>query len=112
MADENADESYAAGEESRITSIQELADKVDWLISKLGGGGGGKPAEDPKDNAASVQDMVRAELDRKEKERAAAEARDKEKAEHEDLKATVAKLAEKPPAQPVPRRQKFLGWGE
>lgn len=98
-------------EGGRIRSLSELADKVDWIVAKLTGGGEPK-AEPQQEEGGSVGEQVRAELAKAERERAQAEAAERDKSEREDLKATVAKLAEKPPAQPVPRRQKMLGWGD
>jgi hypothetical protein len=98
-------------------SLGELADrqakvetKLDELIGLVKGAvtpGDGKPASQPAPDD-SLEARVQDELARRDRDAADATRAQ----EHASLKATVAKLAEKPPRQPVTRRSKLLGWGD
>ena len=104
-------------EPGRITSIDSLADKVDRLaalVEKVIPGSHAQAQERVEqrlDRPTTVEEQVKAELDkakREEAERQAAEAKD---ADDKQLRETVAKLAEKPPEPPVRRATRLLGWG-
>lgn len=97
---------------------QTMADKLDAILGKLGGGqgdggqdggdpaAGAKPGGDPATIAHEINAQL-AERDRK----AAAKAKDDERdGVLSDLKKKVSDLAEKPP-QPLPRRiERLMGW--
>ena len=104
-------------EPGRITTIDALASKVDRLaelVAKVIPGSHAQAeqrVEERLDRPSTVEEQVKAELDkakREEAERAAREARD---ADDKQLRETVAKLAEKPPEPPVRRATRLLGWG-
>lgn len=108
-------------EEGRIRSIDELGQRQDAVESKLDkilgiiGGGEKTPGEAPGEASpggrpGSVREQVRAELERAESERKAREEADRRAAEHETLAQQVAKLTEKKPEPPQPRRQAVM-WG-
>lgn len=84
---------------------------LDKILDALGKLTPGQPAPEgsPKQEAGSVAEQVRAELDRAKQEQAAA---DKEKG-HADtiagLRADVDKLREQPPAPPVRRIEHWMG---
>src|SRR5262245_30054063 len=97
------------------TRVDDLAEKVDRLaemVAKIlpGSHAAAQSRTEAKlDQASSVEEQVRAELARAEAERQKSQA---ETAEKDDVKSRLAKLEEKPPAQPTPRRTKLLGWGD
>jgi hypothetical protein len=64
------------------------------------------------DRPTDVQEQVRAELARAEEEQAAARAEEQAKAETETVSQRLAKLEETPPAPPVRRATRALGWGD
>jgi len=102
-------------ESSRIVDINALSAKVDKLaelVEKILPGSHDEAqtrTEEHLDRPSTVEEQVRAELARarEEEQRAQADTADKE-----DVKTRLAKLEETPPAQPVPRRTRMLGWGQ
>lgn len=116
QAPEQQDAAYAEGEESRIVSLDALSAKVDKLaeaVSKILPGSHAEAerrTESRLDRASSVEEQVRAELARRDREAAEKQDAEAKAREHEDLKATVAKLAERAP-QPAERRSTRMMWG-
>ena len=105
-----------ATEESRIISIADLSAKVDKLaelVSRIIIPGSHAEAqqrtEERLDRPSSIEEQVRAELARAKEQEAAEQAA---AGKDQELQSRLAKLEETPPAQPVPRRTRLLGWGE
>ena len=98
--------------------IERVEDKLDGLIAavnKLLPGSHAEAEEHTEerlDRPSSVEEQVRAELARRDREAAAKAAADAEKADHESVKERLARLEEKPPAAPRLRRTHLLGWGD
>jgi hypothetical protein len=107
MADD--DEAQHMDQTALGTRMTRLEEKLDQLLA-----GGHKKAEAREeqhlDRPSTVEEQVRAELQRAEQERAAAATAADEKTERETIKAQLAALAETPPAQPTPRRTRLM-WG-
>jgi len=59
---------------------------------------------------STVEEQVQAELARRDKEAAEKASRDEQASEVKTLRQRIAELAEKPPEQPQPRRQRVM-WG-
>lgn len=91
------------------TGQQSIIGKLDELLTA-----GHRKAEEHQETRlgrpTSVEDQVRAELERKDREAAEKADKDAERAERESIKERLAKLAEVAPAAPQPRRQRFM-WG-
>lgn len=104
----------------RLEQRQEQTDgKLDEILGLIKGGitradGEDKGAGGPADRPGSVAEQVRAELERARKEdadRAAADAASAaDAADRESTRARLAKLEERPPARPQPRRERVM-WG-
>lgn len=103
-------------EASRIASIDDLVAKVDRLAELVARVIPGSHAEaeqrteDRLDRPTDVSEQVRAELARAREAEAAEQAAAREREEHENLKATVARLAETRPQPPVRRATRVM-WG-
>lgn len=102
--------------EQRIEDLEHgqdrLTEKIDEILGLIRGRGRpSEPAAPPAppgsgdtQSAASVAEQVQAELARK-------EAAATEQAERQTLHDRLAKLEEQPPAPPVRRATRLLGWG-
>ena len=110
-------------EEQRIKTIDDrfnaLEEKIEGIIGRLTGHGGGEPvtsASGDPDEGNDIGAQVRAELARAREEEAAerraAEAAEADQSERQQMREDLAKLKEKPPAAPAPRRTRMLGWGD
>jgi transposase len=103
--------------EDRVASLEDGQSKIMNKLDELIGGVHTKAAEHQETRLgrpSSVEDQVRAELDRKDREaKAAAEKeaeKEAEKSERQTMREMLAKLTEAPPVQPQPRRQRAM-WG-
>jgi hypothetical protein len=103
------DEIQHMDSEATRQRLDRLEEKLDALL-KVGHGKAEAREERHLDRPSTVEEQVRAELQRAEQERAAAAAKEGEQSEREQIKAQLAALAETPPAQPVARRTRFM-WG-
>lgn len=98
-------------EGERLDRVEAKVDKLTGLVEKfIGSGGNTEPAaKQAPTRPEGVEEQVRAELAR-------AKAEEAKQAEERETKETVAslraKLEEKPPAPPVRRATKLLGWGD
>lgn len=63
------------------------------------------------DRPSTIEEQVRMELERKDREAKAAADKDAEKTERETIAQRLAKLEEQPPRPPQPRRQRVM-WGK
>jgi hypothetical protein len=92
------------------TGLSKITGKLDELLT-----GGHRAAEqhegDKLDRPTEVQEQVRAELERAKAEESAAAKAEGEKAEKQTMAQRLAKLEERPPVQPQPRRQRAM-WGK
>jgi len=98
--------------EDRLGRLESAVERIEQAVTGLGTNG-----QDPAPAAppADVSEQVRAELARARKEQADKDAADADAAsaaaEKESTAARLAKLEETPPAPPVKRSTKLLGWG-
>jgi hypothetical protein len=96
--------------DNRLDRIEAAVDKLTAAVSGILPGSrkeAGDRLERRLDRPSTVQEQVEAELAKREKDA----ADQKRNSEHEDLKSQVAKLSERPPAEPARRATKLLGWG-
>lgn len=120
MSEQPPEEGDGTQVDERISAIeaeqQRQGGMLEQLLAKAGGAVSHQSAQQRTerrlDSASTVQEQVRAELDRAQREAAASQAAEQEKTERAQLAADVARLKEQPPRAPVPRRTKLLGWGE
>jgi len=114
--DQDHEHSDGAGDtDTRLDRLESAVDQIKAAVDRLLPGSRGEAqqrTEDRLDRPTDVQTAVRAELERRDRVAAEQAAADKDKAEREDLRTQVARLSEQPPARPVPRRTRMLGWGE
>ena len=113
MTDQDPGEGQAPDAEGEhIASIQGLDERIGRIEDAIGKlvGGAHKDAtattEGRLDADSSIAAEVQKELGRR--DQAAKDAERESTLEH--LKTTVAELAEKPPAEPVRRIEKLMGW--
>jgi len=122
VSDTETDE--GTDEAGRIQSITDLAAKVDKLTElverflpthaeaqehtekRL------TRATTAADQAATVAELTRDELRKAREEEVAEQAAAAENADRETVRQRLAKLEEAPPAAPVRRTTKLLGWGD
>lgn len=98
----------------RIGRVEQKVDRLAELVQKIVPGSHAEAqqrTEDRLNRPDDVAGQVRAELARARQEQDAAAAAEREKSEQQQLRETVRKLQETPPAAPTPRRTKLLGWG-
>lgn len=91
------------------TSQSTILGKLDELLGRTHKAAA-EHTEQRLDRPSSVEEQVRAELDRKDRERADAADKQAQAKERETLAQRLAKLEEKPPQAPQPRRQRVM-WG-
>ena len=104
-----------APEGDRLTRLEQRPETIANALERLLPGSHAEAqqrTEDRLDRPTDVQSAVRAELDRRDRAAAEAAAADSERSERRTLAEQVAKLQEQPPAPPVPKRTKLLGWGD
>lgn len=112
MADDETDDALSNAElTDRIDTMQSKIDQILNIVT-LGGGkqDTGKP-HTQAERTASVQEQVRAELERKAREEQDAADKESAKAERQSTADRLSKLEEKPPVAPQPRRQRVM-WGK
>jgi len=105
-------------EEGRIRSLEEQDARIDGLsekIDKILGIVGGAPPSDPGGTAAAdpapdIAAEIRAQLDKRDADARAGAEKDTLHKTVGELAAKVKELSEKPPAEPVKRRWKLMGW--
>ncbi len=106
---------YAGGEESHITSMADIGERLTRIEQALSGGAVKASAPEPEKDA-SIEERVRAEIARGQEEEARKQAQSKAAADKQaadnDVRARLAKLEEKPPAEPRGRLKSFItkGW--
>jgi hypothetical protein len=110
MADDETDPPADPPESDLPKRVSSLEGKIDTILAKLSGDGGGTEPE--PEGAPNVAYEIRQQLDereRKAKAKADAEANGL-KAELGEVKVKLSELAEKPPG-PLPRKiEKWMGW--
>ncbi len=97
----------------RVDRLEDGQSKILAKLDELIGGAHGKASEHTEDKLgrpSAIEDQVRAELERRDREAADKAAAAADKSEREAIKEAVAKLTEAPPRQPQPRRQRLM-WG-
>lgn len=112
-AETQTDPPAETGLEDRVESLETGQSKILSKLDELLKGAHSKAEQhqaDKLDRPSSIEEQVRMELARKEREAAEATAKDQAKTERETLAQRLAKLEEKPPVQPQPRRQRLM-WG-
>jgi len=120
MADDNTTTTVDdGGETGRIQSIEQIQaeqaeqrGKIDQILGILSGNHADaqQATEDKLDAPSDIASMVRRQLDERDAAQRKAAA-DKDRTDRlGQLETTVRELAEKPPAEPVRRRHKIMGW--
>lgn len=107
--------SEAGTDHERIVAVESAVERIERAVSSLIPGShreAEQRTEARLDRGSTVEDQVRAELERAKQEERAQAAKDAERAEGESLKERLARLEEKPPAPPRSRRTAMLGWGD
>jgi hypothetical protein len=105
--------------DDRVATLEQgqrtIGDRLEHLIGIVSGqpgdkGPDGEPVTGSSGTPGAIAQEIREQLERKERERAAAGDREKLDAEIAGLKARMAELAETPPV-PQPRRvERLMGW--
>jgi hypothetical protein len=121
MADDNTTTTVDdGGETGRIQSIKQIQaeqaeqrGKIDQILGILSGNHADaqQATEDKLDAPADIASMVRRQLDERDAKAKAAAAAKGQTDRLGALETRVSELAEKPPAAPVRRIEKFMGWG-
>jgi len=120
MTDDEQGGTEATGftDDSDSTSLAQVNDRlnrIEAIVSKLlprAHQASEQRVEQRLDRPTTVEEQVKAELAKAERERKAQADAETERKEREDLKATVARLTETRPAPPARRSTKLLGWGD
>ena len=98
----------------RLSHVEAAVDRIEQALARVLPGSHAEAEQRTErrlDRGSSVEEQVRAELDKAKREEEAAARADAEKAEGESMKERLARLEEKPPAPPSSRRTALLGWG-
>lgn len=114
MADEPAADPPAETDQGdRIDRIEGKVDHLAELVAKVlpGHAEAQENVEQRLDRPSTVEEQVKAELAKAQRETAEREAREQRDAEFTSVKDQVAKLTEKAPEPPVRRATRWLGWG-
>lgn len=99
----------------RLSHVEAAVDRIESALARIVPGSHGEAEQRTQarlDRPSSVEEQVRAELAKADREKQAAAARDAERADAESVKERIARLEEKPPAPPRSRRTAALGWGD
>lgn len=112
------DDTNTGSVEERVDRLeagqQTMTEKLDQILGVLSKRPVRSASEDeqhgPAGRPASVEEQVRAELQRAEQERAAADAAEAEKSDRETIKEQLAKLKEAAPVAPQRRSERVM-WG-
>lgn len=105
------------GQESntdRIDAIDSRLDRIETALARLVPGSHAQAqsrTESRLDRASDVEERVRAELARARQEQERQQAADRDRQERETMGQRLAKLEEQPPAEPIRRATRALGWG-
>lgn len=120
MPDAKTDSTQQDGDESgRIRTLSEIQaeqetqrDKIDQILGILSGDHGDAQAhtEQRLDAPSAVADMVRRQLDERDAAQRQADADKTSQDRIGAIETKLAELAEQPPAEPVKRRHKIMGW--
>jgi len=117
MADTDTTEAEQPGTDANDHErLDRVETKLDALIETVGKiiPGSHREAEERTerrlDRGSTVAEEVKAELEKAKRDADAAKAADDDKTERQQMRDDLAKLKETPPAQPVPRKEKWLGW--
>ena len=99
----------------RLDRVESAITRIEGMLSRLVPTGSRADSqqrvERHLDRGSSIEEQVRAELDRRDKA-AADQAAQKEAADSaRQVQERIAALEERPPAPPVKRATKALGWG-
>jgi hypothetical protein len=94
------------------TRLDRLERKLDELLAGENPGHATAQAHEERhlDRPSSIEEQVRMELAKAEREQQAAAEKDAEKSERQQIKDNLAKMMEQKPAPPQPRRQRVM-WG-
>lgn len=108
-------EGFSEAETGTLERVEGRLDRLEQLVRNLIPGSRRESAErveDRLDRPSNVEEQVRAELARAQREQAEADAAQASEQERETIAQRVAKLEERPPAEPVRRATRALGWGD
>lgn len=97
---------------ARLDRLETTVGRIAAAVDRLLPGSRQDAQQRTEDRPTDIQAQVRAELERRDREAAEQQAAQTAEQEQRELRETVARLQEQPPAPPVPRRTRLLGWGE
>lgn len=109
-----------AGLEDRVESLEtgqsRISAKIDELLGIVAGKGKLHEAAEQHEEQhlgrpTTIEEQVRAELAKAERDKAAADAAEGEKSERATIREQLAKLTEAKPQPPQPRRERAM-WGK
>jgi hypothetical protein len=104
-----------ANDHERLDRVETKLDALIETVNRIIPGSHAEAEERTErrlDRGSAVAEEVKAELAKAKEEEARRKAADDEQSERQQIREDLAKLKETPPAQPVPRRTKLLGWGD
>jgi hypothetical protein len=104
-----------ATDHERLDRVETKLDALIETVNKIIPGSHAEAEERTErrlDRGSTVAEEVKAELEKARQEEAKRKAADDDKSERQQMRDDLAKLKEVPPAQPVPRRTRMLGWGD
>lgn len=103
------------GTDERLDRLEATVGRIEQALTKLVPTGTRPDArrrvERRLDAGSSIEEQVAAELDRRDKAAADKKAADEAAERERSTAARIAALEERPPAAPVKRATKVLGWG-
>jgi hypothetical protein len=101
--------------DERVGAVERAVERVEQAIARLVPSSredSRERVESRLDRPSTIEEQVRAELGRAQSEQAGREQAQADKDERESISQRVSKLEERPPAPPVRRSTKLLGWGD
>ena len=113
MADDDPGPGPDAGLADRVERLESGQSSIIRKLDELIGGAHAKAADHTEtrlSRPSSIEDQVRAELDRKDREARDTAEKEGTKTDLQAMREQLAKLTEAKPVQPQPRRQRVM-WG-
>ena len=113
MADDETPDEAVSGEADRLAAVEDKLDRLAAAVARLVPGShreAEQRTEDRLDRPSTVEEQVRAELAKRDRQAAEQKAADEAKSERESIREQLAKLQETAPAPPERRATRFM-WG-
>lgn len=99
----------------RLGRVEAAVERIENALSRVLPGSHAEAqerTEERLDRPSSIEEQVRAELEKRDRQAAEQAAAEKEKADKETVAQRLARLEETPPAPPRLKRTALLGWGD